>query len=334
MDVLVTLPDGELRENVLPPEQRRRLERLGDVTYNESFEQLTQTELSDRLQGVDVCVTGWGTPTLDETVLTDAEDLSLVAHVGGSVAVIGSPALYDEGVVVCSANEVMAKYVAEGILTYVLTGLRDVAGLTAEMRAGEWPDGWDRTETLFDRTVGFVGLGTVGRDLLDLLDPFDVTALVYDPYVDESALDGYDARLTSLDTVLSESPVVSIHASLTPETHHLLDAERLGRLRDGALLVNAARGKLVDQSALIDELEAERIRAVLDVYEEEPLPTSSPFRTLENAILFPHVAGAPSRSRLAETVVSEIERFVEDEPLRHEIPRERFELMTDDHVES
>ncbi|WP_433627440.1 hydroxyacid dehydrogenase [Halomicrococcus sp. NG-SE-24] len=334
MDVLVTLPDGELRENVLPPEQRRRLERLGNVTYNETSEQMTRTELADRLRGVDVCVTGWGTRTLDETVLADAEDLSLVAHVGGSVAVIGSHALYDEGVIVCSANEVMAKYVAEGVLTYVLTGLRDVANLTAEMRAGEWPDGWTQTETLFDRTVGFVGLGTVGRDLLDLLDPFDVTALVYDPYVEESALDGYDARLTSLDTVLSESPVVSIHASLTPETHYLLDAERLGQLQNGALLVNAARGRLVDQSALVDELEAERIRAVLDVYEEEPLPADSPLRTLENAVLFPHVAGAPSRSRLAGTVISEIERFVEDEPLCHEIPRERFEMMTDDHVES
>ncbi|WP_137287657.1 hydroxyacid dehydrogenase [Halorussus salinisoli] len=332
MNILVTLPEGELRENLLPPEQRQRLERLGDVTYNEHADQLTNEELADSLQDIDVCITGWGTTTLDETALARADDLSLVAHIGGSVAVVGSHALYDEGVTVCSANEVMSKYVAEGVLTYILSGLRDVPNLTAEMRAGAWPDKWDRTETLFDRTVGFVGLGDVGRTLLNLLDPFDVTALVYDPYVEESAVEGYDAHLKSLDTVLSESPIVSIHASLTSETHHLLDAERLDQLQEDALLVNAARGKIVDQSALVDELESGRIQAVLDVYNEEPLPSESPLRSLENVDLFPHVAGAPSRSRLAETVISEIERFVEREPLNHEIPRERFELMTDDYI--
>lgn len=329
MDILVTLPAGDRRERLLPPPVREQLEQLGTVTYNESTEQFTQMELAAELRGVDVCVTGWGTVSLDETVLSEADELDLVAHVGGSVASVGSAALYDRGITICSANEVMATYVAEGILAYLFASLRDIPAVAAEMDRGGWPDVDDRTETLFDRTTGFVGLGDVGRELLDLLDPFDVTVLVSDPYVDASDLSGWPSvELTDLDRVLSEPSIVSIHASLTPETHHLLDADRLAQLSDGAHLINAARGPIVDEAALLAELGDDRIRAVLDVFNEEPLPADHSLRAQDNAILFPHVAGSPSKPLLAETVVSEIERYSRGESLRHSIPRERYKLMT------
>lgn len=332
MDIFVTLPDGDLRQNVFTQDHYRRLERLGNVRYNDKTDELSQEELTNRLADIDICISGWGTRTLDETILSKAGDLSLIAHIGGSVGVIASDALYDNDVIICSANQVMAKYVAEGVLTYILAGLRDVSSLTAEMRAGAWASGWERSETLFERKIGFIGLGTVGQHLLDLLDPFDVTALIYDPYADQSKLDGYNSQFTSLETTLSESSVVSIHASLTKETYHLLKAGQLDSLQDGALLINTARGKIIDQPALVNELDSGRIHAVLDVYEEEPLPADNPIRSLENATLFPHVAGAPSRSLLIDAVISEIERFVEGDPLLYEIPREQFHLMTNDNL--
>jgi phosphoglycerate dehydrogenase-like enzyme len=328
-NVLVTLRTG-LRETLFDDDTRERLEALGTVTWNPGEEQFTPGELRERLRGVDVLVTGWGTQTLDGAVLEGADDLELVAHVGGSVASVASPALYDRGVTVTSANREMARYVAEAVLAMALTSLRDLPAVDREVRAGEWSSDRGRFESLFGADVGFVGLGTVGRDLLDLFDPFDVSVTVYDPYVDagEPALDRPWVELGDLEAAL-DADVVSIHASLTEETLGLLDADRLAAMPDGALIVNCARGPIVDEDALADELAAGRLRAALDVFDEEPLPADHPFH--EHAtLLTPHVAGAPGSDELAATVVSEVERFLAGEPLEGAVSRERFELMTRD----
>ena len=329
MKVLVTVPETDVRSLLLPPPLERRLDALGSVEWNDTGKQFSGADLRERLPGIDVCVTGWGSPALSADAIEAADRLSLVAHVGGSVGTIATEALYDRGVAVCSAVGAMAPFVAEGILAYALAGLRELPAFDRELERGEWTTDLERTETLFGRTVGFVGLGTVGESLLSLLEPFGVDVLVFDPYVDDGRLDpyGFTSR-APLETVLREADVVSIHAAKTRETVHMLDAERLGLLRDGALLVNAARGAILDERALIDELRTGRISAVLDVFEEEPLPADSELRRLENAVLVPHMAGAPARWRLGEAMVDEIERFAADEPLRHSIPREKFRTMT------
>jgi phosphoglycerate dehydrogenase-like enzyme len=336
MRILVTSPAAPNSNRLYPDDVVERLESLGDVDWNDTGDQFTERALRDRLRGVDVCVTGWGSPTLSEDVLADADSLELVAHVGGSVASVASPALYDRDVPVCSANHVMAPFVAEGILTYTLSALRDVTAFDAGVKRGGWPDKTENpTESLYDATVGFVGLGEVGRNLLDLLDPFDVTVRVYDPYVSDDDLADVDfATLADLQAVLETADVVSVHASKTSETLHMLDADRLALLPDGCLLVNAARGAIVDEDALVEELRTGRIDAALDVFEEEPLPESHPLRDQENALLGPHVAGNPCRRHLADAVVSEIERYARGEPLRHAVPRKRYELMTRDWLEA
>jgi len=333
MDILVTLPEGDLREMLFPPARRERLESLGTVAWNPKSDQFTPSELGEQLRSIDVCVTGWGSPQLDDSVLAEAGDLELVTHVGGSVASIGSHALYDAGISVCSANAVMAKFVAEGILGYILAGLREIPTLDASIKGGGWqPDDAD-PRSLFDATVGFVGLGAVGRNLLDHLDPFDVDVLLYDPYISDEEIAEYEAvERADLKSTLRSSDVVSIHAPKTKATLHMIDATRLGQLRDDALLINAARGAIIDQKALIDELRTGRISAILDVYAEEPLPEDSPLRSIDNAILMPHVAGYPARYRLPDTVLDEIERFSRGAPLEHSISRDRFEMMTNDQL--
>lgn len=331
--ILVTIPEGDTRQTLVPADLRNRLEGLGDVTWNPRARQFSPDELRDRLRGTDVLVTGWGCPTLGGTVLSDADDLQLVVHVGGSVAAYATPELFERDITICSAIRVMGRFVAEGILAYALAALREVPALDAELEAGEWNGDRRRTETLFEKRVGFVGLGTVGRALLDLLDPFGVEVLVYDPYVSATELDEYEhARLADLDATLAESAVVSVHAAKTPETIHMLDADRLARLPDDSLLVNAARGALIDEEALVAELKTGRISAALDVFETEPLPSDSELRSLDNVVLGPHVAGAPTRERMAAAMFEEIERFVADDPLEHTISRQRFELMTDDRL--
>ncbi|WP_247004598.1 hydroxyacid dehydrogenase [Halosolutus gelatinilyticus] len=334
MNILVTLPAGPQRDVLFPSDVASRLESVGIVDWNDD-DQLTSAELRERLRGVDVCVTGWGSPTLSADVLDGADSLELIGHVGGSVTSIASPAVYERGIPVVSANRAMAPFVAEGILAYMLTALRDTTGFDAAMKNGAWPGTCERTETLFGSSIGFVGLGDVGEELLSLLAPFDPTVRVYDPYASAEDIAAFEfATMAALDTVLESSDVVSIHASKTPETLHMLDAELLSMLPDGCLLVNAARGAIVDEDALVDELRTGRIRAALDVFEEEPLPESSPLRDLDDVVLGPHVAGAPTRYRLAETVIDEIERFDGGEPLENRVSRERYEHMTQDWLEA
>lgn len=330
--ITVTVPEGDTRETLVPLDLRRRLEELGDISWNPHSRQFTPTELRDQLRGTDVLVTGWGCPPLDDDILSEANELELVVHIGGSVAVVATHSLYDRGITICSAVRVMGRFVAEGILGYALTALRSMSALDAELKAGAWNRDRQRPQTLFGKTVGFVGLGTVGRALLDLLEPFGVDVLVYDPYVSADDLSYENARVTDLHTTLSESAVVSIHAAKTPETIHMLDAERLGLLPDGALLINCARGAIVDETALLAELRTGRLSAALDVYEEEPLRPDSDLRSQDNVVLGPHMAGAPTGPRMAQAMFEEIARFRADEPLEHVIPRERFERMTDDRL--
>lgn len=331
MEILVTIPQGGLQELFFPPARRDRLESLGSVDWNAQDQQFTPAEFAERLQGIDVCITGWGTPTLDASVLRDATDLALVTHVGGSVATIGSQALYDAGVQVCSANAVMAKFVAEALLGYFLADLRDIPAFDATVKAGGWDAETAQPRSLYGATVGFVGLGAVGRDLLPLLEPFGVDVVLYDPYVSDEEVAEYDAvDRTDLETTLSSADVVSIHAPKTEETLHMIDADRLAQLSDGALLVNAARGAIIDEQALVSELRSGRIAAVLDVFVEEPLPEDSPLRGLDNVILQPHVAGHPARHHMPDAIIDEIERFSRDDPLQHGVPRARFEGMTKD----
>lgn len=330
MNVLVTLTESAVGSEIFPTEACERLESVAEVTYNETGGSLTTADLQELLPGMDVIITGWGSvDRLDHEALETADDLSLLAHVGGSVPAIATEDVYDHGLTVCSAVRVMATFVAEATLTGILAGLRGTTQFDSSLETG----GWDREAapvgTLFDKTVGLVGLGSAGQALLPLLEPFDVEVKVYDPYIDPDRLVAYDfASVSTLDNVLEESDVVSVHAAKTEETIHLLDADRLAQLGDGTVLVNTARGALIDEKALIDELESGRITAALDVFQNEPLEEDSPLRTLDNAILTPHTAGLPTGRRMALAMADEVERFGAGEPLQHTISRERFQGMT------
>jgi phosphoglycerate dehydrogenase-like enzyme len=328
MDILVTIPDGELRETFFPGRLRDRLDSLGTVAWNDTGEEFTEGQLCERIGGIDVLVTGWGSPRVTGDVLTAADDLELVAHTGGSVGSLASGAVYDAGISVVSANDVMAQFTAEHAFALVLADLRAVPDLDRGMGFGEWAGGDADIRTLYGADVGLVGLGTVGRELLDYLEPFDADVCVYDPYVDPDDLaESSHAELTDLETAL-DSTVVSVHAARTEETVGMLDADRLAQIPDGALFVNTARAEIVDEDALVAEVKSGRIRCALDVYHEEPLPPEDELRQLDGALLTPHVGGSQIRPPLTEAVMDDIERFQRGDPLVGEIPREQWATMT------
>lgn len=239
-----------------------------------------------------------------------------------------SEVVYETGISVVSANDTMADHTAEHVLGALLGKLRAIQELDATMKQGGWCFDEFDIRTLYGKTVRLVGLGTIGRKLLDHLSAFDVTVRIYDPYVDEANLENVAfAELTDLDTALSVN-IISIHAARTPETVGMIDADRLAQIPDDALFINTARAEIVVEEVLLAELRNARFDGVFDVYHEESLPEDHELRSLDNVLLTPHVGGSQIRASLAKTVIEEIERFKRGKSPDHEIPRGQWETMT------
>ncbi|MDR1600366.1 MAG: hydroxyacid dehydrogenase [Oscillospiraceae bacterium] len=331
MEIFLAQPQDALRDRFFPKQLLDRLASIAALRVNDTGRVLNGDDLARGVGGADiVIIISWaGGQLLTEDVLAGCPNLKLIAIPCGSVATTATDAVYHRGVAVASANAVMARYVAEGALAYMLHALRDITALDGGVRRGEWRHG--EVGSLIGASVGLVGLGTVGRNLLDLLRPFGVTARVYDPYVNDEALTDWPfARLSTLEDTLSLSRVISVHASKTPRTYHMLDRDRLRLIPDGALFINTARGAVIDEAALARELAdpTRRLRAVLDVFETEPLPPDSPLPRLDNVTLQPHTAGAVSVEHFSRAMVEEIERFVNGKPLEYVIPYEQYSRMT------
>ncbi len=178
--------------------------------------------------------------------------------------------------------------------------------------------------------VGVIGASAIGRRVMALLRPLNTPILLYDPYCPPETAAAHGATLVDLNALLQRSDIVTLHAPVTPETIGMLGAAEFAAMRDGALFINTARGRLIDHAALLNELQSGRIGAVLDVTDPtEPLPPDSPFFDLENCVVFPHIAGltAETYARQGEWTVDEILRFLAGRPLRFAVTRERWNTM-------
>ncbi|MFF9589512.1 NAD(P)-dependent oxidoreductase [Streptomyces sp. NPDC014646] len=272
------------------------------------------------LDGVEVCVTQMGPFT--ERVLAAAPDLRLVVVCRGGPVNVNAAAARARGVRVCFAPGRNAAATAEFTVGLMLAALRRIPdahrSLTAHRR-------WDASHYTYeqcgleleDTPVGLIGYGAVGSRVARVLAAFGARVEVYDPYVRG---DVHGMRAPSLEALLTRSRVLTLHARLTPETRHLVGARELALLPRDAVLVNAARGGLLETEALCDALDSGRLRAAaLDTYEQEPpSPSSRLFRT-PNLLMTPHVAGA-SRSvarKAARIAAAEVARYVRGEPLAH-----------------
>ncbi len=328
MNILITLPQGEIFRRHFPEHILNRLREIGELSMNESDRPFSPEELRERLRTTDVLITHWGTPQITSDLLQCAPRLRMIAHGAGTVARIASEACYERGIPIVSANSVMAEYVAESVLAYMLTALHRVIPMDRAMHDGQWTR--IPAQSLSGSEIGLIGLGTVGRNLLRLLAPFRCRAHVYDPYLPENALDEWPfAEKCAFEEAMS-MPVVSIHAAQTPETHHMIDERALRLMPDGGLIVNTARGSLIDTQALVRELKTGRIRAVLDVFEQEGAGSvPEELAALDDSILMqPHMAASAVTWQMTQAIVDDICRLIRGEPLKQVITLGQYRLMT------
>ena len=300
MKIAVAMPCGSIRDSFIPdPAVFAPIADAKEVIWNPLSQQWNGDELAEALSNAEVVVTGWGNPKIDAAVLSRAKKLSVIAHTGGSVAGLLDSAAYEHGILVLSGNDLYARSVAESVIAYSLAMLRDIPRYTEELRGDGWSaPGW-YNEGLLGQRVGLVGFGAVARHTAELLAAFGCTVLVcMADFLTKADAAKYGVRKASAEEVFSTCKIVSLHTALTPETYHSIDRRLLSLLRPDSIFVNTARGAIVDEAALSEMLTAGRFRAVLDVYETEPLSKDSPLRNIGREthrpsplILMPHMGG-------------------------------------------
>lgn len=282
----------------------------------------TEEQVIEALADAEVCVMHQA--PLTERVLAACPSLQLVCIGRGGPVNANLDAATARGVAVCNAPGRNATATAEHTLALLLAAVRQVPQRRAELLAGDWGSDYYRYDQvgpeLEGSTVGLVGYGAIGSRVARMLAGFGATVLVHDPYVEPGALLDTAEAVGSLDELLARSRVVTLHARLTPETRGLIGADQIAFLPDGAIVVNAARGALLDYDALCDALETSKLfAAALDVYPEEPLPAGARLRKAPRTVLTPHLAGASKQAaqKAASIVAAEVGRYVRNEPLQH-----------------
>jgi D-3-phosphoglycerate dehydrogenase / 2-oxoglutarate reductase len=263
---------------------------------------------------------------ITEKVLSVLEDLKLVIVTRGGPVNVNVEAATENGVIVANAPGRNAPAAAEYALGLMLAAMKRIPDAHASLKDGEWRGEFYAYEEngveLDGATAGLVGFGAIGSRVARVLDAFGATVLVYDPFVDESKIEEVGGRKAELDELLRRSKVVSLHARLTEETRGMIGAEQIARMPEGSVLVNTARGGLLDYGALCDALDSGQLgAAALDVYDEEPPPEGSQLFTAPNLVLSPHIAGATRETahRAASIAAAEVGRYARGEELANPV---------------
>jgi phosphoglycerate dehydrogenase-like enzyme len=321
---VVLAMDGATRRDLLTPDLVTRLQSVADTEPDRLVHEFADPRHAAALATAEVLLTGWGVPRIDAAALALMPRLRVIVHGAGSVKGFVGDEVFARGIAVSSAAAANAVPVAEFTLAAIVFAAKRVTRFVAAFRA-------DRTAGAaglpvtgvggYRRTVGVVGASRIGRRVVAALRSLDMSVLLADPTVDRADAETLGVELVELDDLLRRSDIVTLHAPSLPTTRHLLDARRLALLRDGATVINTARGALIDTAALTDELVSGRLDAMLDVTDPEPLPADSPLFDLPNVLLTPHIAGALGTevARLGELAVSEIERIAAGLPLVHQV---------------
>ncbi len=219
-------------------------------------------------------------------VIEAADELKVIGRAGVGLDNIDLEAAKKHGIKVFNTPGATAISVAELALGFMLSCARWIPRADRSIRNGKWEKKKFKGIELYGKTLGIVGIGRIGTELAKRASALGMSVIAYDPFVKWHDI----AKLVELDELLKEADFISLHLPLTEETRHLISAREFELMKDGAVLINAARGGIVDEAALVEALKSGKLRcASLDVYEHEPLPEDSPLRELDNIVMTPHI---------------------------------------------
>jgi phosphoglycerate dehydrogenase-like enzyme len=240
------------------------------------------------LSGFDALIANRERTRFTRALLEQLPDLHIIAQTGNHAYHIDFPAAAERGVIVGRASGGFSRGAAELAIGLAIALMREIPAADAAVKRGAWKT--PLTRVLHGKTFGIIGLGRIGRHVARIANAFEMTVLAWSPRLTDAAARDAGAERRELDALLRESDIVSIHATLAPESRGLLDASRIALMKPTAYLINTARGPIVDEAALIAALTERRIAgAGLDVFDVEPLPAGHALTKLPNVILTPHL---------------------------------------------
>jgi phosphoglycerate dehydrogenase-like enzyme len=329
---LIVCAGQELFDSFFPAAQAKRLSRLFRWKLEATRD---MAGLRKKLPATQALITTWDSPKFSEDLLKIAPELRVIAHCGGEVGSRFAPELFEK-LTITNAADPMARAAAEMGAALLLYSARNIDCYRNALRARSNRVYEDlhlhgNHEALVGREIAMIGFGRIGRALIDLMRGFDLQWLVYDPYAPKSAAKDYPVRFVDLKTLLPRAELLVLTAALTEETRGLLNRERLARLPDGAVVINIARGGLIDLAALTKEVKRNRLRCALDVTDPlEPLPVGHPIRTLPGAIVTPHIAASnlQVREQIADVVMDDLEDFFAGRGVKNRVTTAMLERMT------
>jgi len=299
---------------VTDPVDEEFIKKVSDKAEVEVTLKLTREELLEKVKDVDALVVRSRTKVTRE-VIDSARRLKVIVRAGVGVDNIDVKAAFEKGVQVINTPKAPAVSVAELTIGFMLALARGIVRLNEATKNGTWLKGEMGIE-LNGKVLGLIGLGSIGSEVARLAKAFGMKVQAYDPYVPPEHADRLSVKLVSLEELLRTSDFISIHVPLTPETKGLIGRDELNIVKNGAFLINTARGGVVDEAALYEALKNGKLAgAALDVFEREPPPPDHPLFKLDNVILTPHIGGSTdgAQLRIALTMAEDLLRVIRGE---------------------
>lgn len=314
---------------------RQTRQKLADFRWKRVDGSTVSNELRASLATAEALITTWDSPSFGEDLREMAPRMRIIAHCGGEVKSRFARPLFKR-LTITNATDPMARATAEMGATFLMYCARNVDFYRRELakpsnRIYDEVHLHGSPDSLIGQTVGMIGFGRIGRALVDLMRGFDVHWLVHDPYAPRSLAKRYPVRFVSLKQLLPKVRLVVLAAALTEQTRGILDKEKLAAMPDGAAIINIARGGLIDLDALRKEVRKGRLRCAIDVTDPiEPLPVDDPLRTMEGAIVTPHIAGSGRhvRQEIAGVVLDDLARFFSGRSVVNRVTTAMLDRMT------
>lgn len=265
---------------------------------------LKPEELAKRIQPYDALIVRSETKVTREVI--ENSNLKIIGRAGVGLDNIDVEAAKEKGIAVVNSPEASTIAVAELVMGSLIALLRHIPHAHHSMKECKWERSRFMGMELYGKKLGIIGFGRIGREVADRANAFGMRVQVYDPMITIEDARESNCELVELDELLKTSDIVTLHVPLTPETRNMINEEKLRLMKKNAVLVNIARGGIVDEKALKKALEEKRLRgAVLDVYCEEP-PRENIFKDLDNVITLPHLGASTNEAQInAGTVVVE-----------------------------
>ena len=322
------LMDPATRNMVINEKTLNYFRALGEVSVNDGA--ASKENVIKYIENADIAITSWGNTALDGEILARCPGLRFVAHAAGSVKPVVSDELWDKGVRVLSSACPLGEGVAETALGFTISASKNFYALNRSVKNGGWNEGKENIRELFDLKIGVIGCGWAGKHYIKLLQAFYVDVYCFDPFIDAESMQKHGAQKCELPWLLENCDIVSVHAPSIPSTYHMINKDTLSVMKKDAVLINTARGTIIDEAALYEHMAAGNLKyACIDVFDPEPPAKDNPLLSLENVIVTPHLAGLANNGlkRIGAFVCEETAHFLAGEPVRGEVTREMLAKM-------